>query len=181
MWLPWKPHGDDEAGLKLGDSSPGRRAAPKRLVPWWVGAMRRAKAASVIRRQSKTSRDGGGRRKRRAAPRPLWTPQRGQGVVPAQSAQRRLGQARALSGARARPARRERGPRFRSRTSRASIWPKVVRELGARRPACVVVDYLAGGRRAHRSAAARARLRGRDGAGPRYRSRVGRDRSSQHR
>ena len=62
MRLPWKPHGDDEAGLKLGPLKPGQARGPRRLVPWWVRAMRRAKAAGMMRRQSKTSSKGGGRR-----------------------------------------------------------------------------------------------------------------------
>jgi type IV secretory pathway VirD2 relaxase len=63
-WLPWKPHGDDDAGLKLGRLNPGQRGQQRRLVPWWVRAMRRAKAAGVMRRQSKTSREGGGLRRK---------------------------------------------------------------------------------------------------------------------
>ena len=47
MWLPWKPHGDDEAGLKLGPLKPGQARGTRRLVPWWVRAMRRAKAAGI--------------------------------------------------------------------------------------------------------------------------------------
>ena len=64
-WLPWKPHGDEEAGLKLARLKPGQGRGPRRLVPWWVGAMRRAKAASVMRRQPKTSAGGGGLRSKR--------------------------------------------------------------------------------------------------------------------
>jgi type IV secretory pathway VirD2 relaxase len=64
-WLPWKPHGDDDAGLKLGQLNPGQRGKQRRLVPWWVRAMRRAKAAGIIRRQSKTSREGGGLQRKR--------------------------------------------------------------------------------------------------------------------
>ena len=67
VWLPWKPTGDEEAGLKLPRLRPGQARGPRRLVPWWVGAMRRAKAASVARRQPKTSAGGGGLR-RRVAP-----------------------------------------------------------------------------------------------------------------
>jgi type IV secretory pathway VirD2 relaxase len=66
VWLPWKPHGDEEAGLKLGRLKPEQQAGPKRLVPWWVGAMRRAKAANVMRRQPKISAGGGGLRRRLA-------------------------------------------------------------------------------------------------------------------
>ena len=58
-----------------------------------------------MRRQPKTSAGGGGCGDGRSPTAHLRTAQRGQGLVPAQSAQRRLGQARALSGARARPAR----------------------------------------------------------------------------
>jgi len=71
MWLPWKPGGDEEAGLKLGRLKPGQGHGPRRLVPWWVGALRRAKAASVMRRQPKTSAGGGGLR-RRVAPARLY-------------------------------------------------------------------------------------------------------------
>jgi hypothetical protein len=71
MWLPWKPGGDEEAGLKLGRLKPGQGRGPRRLVPWWVGALRRAKAASVMRRQPKTSAGGGGLR-RRVAPARLY-------------------------------------------------------------------------------------------------------------
>jgi type IV secretory pathway VirD2 relaxase len=67
MWLPWHPHSDDEAGLKLGRLNPGQRRGARRLVPWWVGALRRAKAATVIRRQPRTTAGGGGNR-RRVAP-----------------------------------------------------------------------------------------------------------------
>jgi type IV secretory pathway VirD2 relaxase len=69
LWLPWKPHGDDDAGLKLGRLNPGQGRKQQRLVPWWVGAMRRAKAARVMRRQPKTSAGGGGLRRRVAPPR----------------------------------------------------------------------------------------------------------------
>ena len=86
VWLPWKPHGDEDAGLKLGRLNPGQARKQRRLVPWWVGAMRRAKAAGVMRRQSKTSAGGGGLRRKRRPGQSLWTAQRGQGVVPAQSA-----------------------------------------------------------------------------------------------
>jgi type IV secretory pathway VirD2 relaxase len=64
-WLPWKPHGDDEAGLKLGRLNPSQRGKQRRLVPWWVRAMRQAKAAGIMRRQSKTSREGGGLQRKR--------------------------------------------------------------------------------------------------------------------
>jgi type IV secretory pathway VirD2 relaxase len=64
MWLPWKRGGDEEAGLQLGRLKPGQGRGPRRLVPWWVGALRRAKAASVMRRQPKTSAGGGGLRRR---------------------------------------------------------------------------------------------------------------------
>jgi type IV secretory pathway VirD2 relaxase len=64
-WLPWKPHEDDDAGLKLGRLNPGQRGKQRRLVPWWVRAMRRAKAAGIMRRQSKTSREGGGLQRKR--------------------------------------------------------------------------------------------------------------------
>ena len=64
VWLPWQPHGDDEAGLKLGHLNPGQGRKPRRLTPWWVGAMRRVKAAGVVRRQPKNSAGGGGRRRK---------------------------------------------------------------------------------------------------------------------
>ena len=65
VWLPWKPHGDDDAGLKLGRLNPGQARKQRRLVPWWVRAMRQAKAAGIMRRQSKTSREGGGLQRKR--------------------------------------------------------------------------------------------------------------------
>ena len=111
LWLPWKPGGDDEAGLKLARLQPGRARGPRRLVPWWVRAMRRAKAAGV----TPTTEDQCGRWRpaaARGAIAHVWAAQRGQGILPAQSGQRRLGQARALSGARACPARDERGRGF---------------------------------------------------------------------
>jgi type IV secretory pathway VirD2 relaxase len=64
VWLPWKPHGDEDAGLKLARLKPGQGRGPRRLVPWWARAMRRAKAASVMRRQPKTSAGGGGLRRK---------------------------------------------------------------------------------------------------------------------
>src|SRR6202158_6481403 len=64
-WLPWKPHGADAAGPKLRHLHPGQARKQRRLVPWWVRAMRRAKAAGVMRRQSKTSREGGGLQRKR--------------------------------------------------------------------------------------------------------------------
>ena len=63
MWLPWLTAKDD-AGLELGKIEPGRGKKLRRLQPWWVGAMRRAKAANVMRRQSKTSAGGGGARRK---------------------------------------------------------------------------------------------------------------------
>ena len=84
VWLPWKPHGDEEAGLKLGHLNPGQGRKQRRLTPWWVGAMRRAKAARVMRRQPEDQR---GRRRPPPQAHPgqsLWPAQRGQGVVPAQ-------------------------------------------------------------------------------------------------
>ena len=71
MWLPWKPTSAEEAGLKLGRLKPGPARGPRRLVPWWVGAMRRAKAATAIRRQPRTTAGGGGAR-RRVAPARLY-------------------------------------------------------------------------------------------------------------
>lgn len=63
-WLPWRPHEDEEAGLKLGRLKPGQARGPRRLLPWWERALRQAKAASVIRRQPKTSTGGGGLRRK---------------------------------------------------------------------------------------------------------------------
>ena len=65
VWLPWKPHGDEDAGLQLGHLNPGQGRKQRRLTPWWVSAMRRAKAARVMRRQAKTSREGGGLQRKR--------------------------------------------------------------------------------------------------------------------
>ena len=64
LWLPWKPHEDEETGLKLGRLKPGQGRKERRLTPWWVGAMRRARASGVMRRQPKTSAGGGGLRRR---------------------------------------------------------------------------------------------------------------------
>ena len=50
------PNGDEEAGLRLRPLKPGQGRGPRRLVPWWVRAMRRVKASGCARRQSKTSR-----------------------------------------------------------------------------------------------------------------------------
>ena len=38
VWLPWQPHEDEEAGLKLGRLNPGQGRKQRRLTPWWVGA-----------------------------------------------------------------------------------------------------------------------------------------------
>jgi hypothetical protein len=105
VWLPWKPHGDEEAGLKLGRLKPEQQAGPKRLVPWWVGAMRRAKAANVMRRQPKISAGGGGLRRRLAPAGPYQRRSVVKASFPAQPEQRWLGQERALPGARAGSAR----------------------------------------------------------------------------
>src|SRR6266852_6041940 len=67
MWLPWSPSRDEEAGLRLGRLKPGQTHRPRRVRLWWVGAMRRAKAAGAPRRQPKTSAGGGGRRRIAAA------------------------------------------------------------------------------------------------------------------
>jgi type IV secretory pathway VirD2 relaxase len=64
MFLPWKPHADPEAGVGLGRVHPKGSRKLKRLVPWWVGAMRRVRTATGLRRQSaRTQRGGAGRRK----------------------------------------------------------------------------------------------------------------------
>ncbi len=63
VWLPWKQSGDEDAGLKLGHLNPGPGRKQRRLTPWWVGAMRRAKAARVMRRQPRTTAGGGGLRR----------------------------------------------------------------------------------------------------------------------
>jgi type IV secretory pathway VirD2 relaxase len=63
-WLPWRPHEDEEAGLKLGRLKPGQARGPRRLLPWWERALRQAKVASVIRRQPKSTAGGGGRRRK---------------------------------------------------------------------------------------------------------------------
>jgi type IV secretory pathway VirD2 relaxase len=64
VWLPWKPHGDEDTGLQLGHLNPGQGRKQRQLTPWWVGAMRRAKAARVMRRQPKTTAGGGGLRRK---------------------------------------------------------------------------------------------------------------------
>jgi type IV secretory pathway VirD2 relaxase len=53
--------GDNEAGLRLRPLKPGQARGPRRLVPWWVRAMQRARAAQAVRRQPKSSVNGGGR------------------------------------------------------------------------------------------------------------------------
>jgi type IV secretory pathway VirD2 relaxase len=60
VWLPWKTPADDEAGLKLGPLKAGRGRRARRLVPWWERALRRGKAATVMRRQSRLTAGGGG-------------------------------------------------------------------------------------------------------------------------
>jgi type IV secretory pathway VirD2 relaxase len=56
--------GDDDPGLRLRSLKPGQARGPRRLVPWWVKAMRQAKASQVARRQSKSTAGGGGARRR---------------------------------------------------------------------------------------------------------------------
>ena len=68
MWLPWSPTKDEEAGLRLGRFKTGR-GRERRVRLWWIGAMRRAKAANTMRRQAKTTAGGGGGRRRIAAAR----------------------------------------------------------------------------------------------------------------
>ena len=60
MWLPWSIAKDEEAGLRLGRLKPGQGRRQPRVRLWWVGAMRRAKAASVMRRQPRITAKGGG-------------------------------------------------------------------------------------------------------------------------
>jgi type IV secretory pathway VirD2 relaxase len=64
MWLPWSSAKDEEAGLRLGRLKPGQGRRQPRVRLWWVGAMRRAKAASVMRRQPRTTAQGGGAARR---------------------------------------------------------------------------------------------------------------------
>ena len=63
MWLPWQAQAEDETGLKLGRLKPGLGRRQRRLAPWWVGAMRRVKAATGVRRQARSTAGGGGRRR----------------------------------------------------------------------------------------------------------------------
>ncbi len=58
-WLARLLRGEAEAGLELPRLQPGRGRA-RRLVPWWVRAMRQAKAANVMRRQARSTAGGGG-------------------------------------------------------------------------------------------------------------------------
>ena len=87
VWLPWKPHGDDEAGLKLGRLKPGQgaRAAAAGAV---VGG--RDAPGQGGERDAAATEDQRGRRRPAAesavAGRSLRTAQRGQGLVPAQPA-----------------------------------------------------------------------------------------------
>ncbi len=64
--------GDDEPGLRLHPLKPGQGRGPRRLVPWWVRAMRRASASQVARRQSKSTFGGGGARRWGRAGRGLY-------------------------------------------------------------------------------------------------------------
>ncbi len=66
MWLPWSPNRDEEGGLRLGRLKPGQ-GRPRRVRLWWIGALRRARAAGAVRRQPKTSAQGGGGRRIPAA------------------------------------------------------------------------------------------------------------------
>lgn len=52
--------GNHEAGLRLRPLKPGQARGPRRLVPWWVRAMQRARAAQIVHRQPKSSVHGGG-------------------------------------------------------------------------------------------------------------------------
>jgi type IV secretory pathway VirD2 relaxase len=63
-WLPWQTPADDAAGLKLGALKAGRGRRPRRLTPWWVRALRRGKAATVMRRQPRITAGGGGAARR---------------------------------------------------------------------------------------------------------------------
>jgi type IV secretory pathway VirD2 relaxase len=63
MWLPWLT-AKDNAGLELGDTAAGHGKKLRRLQPWWVGALRRARAANRVHRQPKTSLGGGGARRK---------------------------------------------------------------------------------------------------------------------
>ena len=54
------PSGNDEAGLRLGSLKPAAARGTRRLVPWWVRAMRRVEASGIARRQPKISFKGGG-------------------------------------------------------------------------------------------------------------------------
>jgi type IV secretory pathway VirD2 relaxase len=62
-WLGQLIRGEAEAGLALPRLQPGRARGQRRLVPWWVRAMRRAKAANVMRRQARSTAGGGGARR----------------------------------------------------------------------------------------------------------------------
>ncbi len=98
--------GDDELGLRLRPlkPGPGARAAAAGAVVGKGGAPRQG----VTRDPAAVEDQPQWRRAKEAGPvsgAPLWTPQRGQGVVSPQPPQGRMGQTRALSGARACPAR----------------------------------------------------------------------------
>jgi hypothetical protein len=66
-WLPWQTSADDAAGLKLAALKPWRGRRLRRLRPWWIQALRRGKAATVMRRQPRLTAGGGGGA-RRASP-----------------------------------------------------------------------------------------------------------------
>ena len=181
VWLPWKPGGDEEAGLKLGRLRPGRARGPRRLVPWWVGAMRRAKAASVMHAGNRrpvraVAACGGGWRHRACTDGAAWSkpPSGAIGARAPGSGTRAIWRASMPS------ARRERGRGF-DASIRESRYGGSRAGVGARRRVDVVTYRIAGRRRADGFTRARARPGGGDGAGPGHTVGVGRDRSSQHR
>ncbi len=123
VWLPWKPGGDEEAGLKLATAStrPGAWAASAGAVVGW----RDAPGQGGERRGTPATEDQCGRWRSAAARGAIAhvrTAQRGQSLLPAQSGQGRLGQARALFGPRACPARDRTRARLQREYSRVSIW-----------------------------------------------------------
>jgi type IV secretory pathway VirD2 relaxase len=63
--------GDEEPGLRLRPLKPGQGSGPRRLVPWWLRAMRKARTVSVPRRQARITAGGGGAR-RQSAPARLY-------------------------------------------------------------------------------------------------------------
>ena len=139
--------------LQLGDIEPGRGKKLRRLQPWWVGAMRRARAANRLHRQPKTASGGGGARRKVALHKGV--PGRRSMVKASFRRNRHNGawarHARYLARERAQDA-KERGVGFDS-TARRTRHRGYRAGLGEGRRAHVVIHHLARRRETNRSAA----------------------------